>query len=138
MSKEKKDLSEEFFQLSRVLLSIAQCDNYLSGEEIKLILANISKNGNMTKEQETVLEDDINNPKDVLELLPGIESDTAKATLILQMSLIPLSDKYVDKREKETVYKILDNLKFDEKVKEKAREFITVAADLSEALAKYI
>jgi uncharacterized membrane protein YebE (DUF533 family) len=138
MDKEKKDMGEEFFQLSRVLLAIAQCDNYLSGEEIKLILGNISKNGNMTKKQELILEDDINNPKNVLELLPGIESDIAKATLVLQMSLIPLSDKYVDIREKETVYKILDNLNFDEKIKEKAREFITVAADLSELLAKYI
>jgi uncharacterized membrane protein YebE (DUF533 family) len=138
MDKEKKDTTEEFFQLSRILLAIAQCDNYLSGEEIKLILENISKNGDMTKEQELILEDDINNPKNVLELLPGIESDIAKATLVLQMSLIPLSDKYVDIREKETVYKILDNLNFDEKIKEKAREFITVAADLSELLAKYI
>lgn len=138
MGTEQKDLGKEFFELSRVLLAIAQCDNYLSGEEIKLILANISKNGNMTKEQETILEDDINNPKNVLDLLPGIESDTAKATLVLQMSLIPLSDKYVDKREKDTVYKILENLNFDEKIKEKAKEFITVAADLSELLAKYI
>ncbi|HPZ10542.1 MAG TPA: hypothetical protein PL110_20810, partial [Candidatus Eremiobacteraeota bacterium] len=131
-------ISEEFFQLNRVLLAIAQCDGYLSSDEIKVILGTLAKKGETTEEQETILEDDINNPKDVVELLKGIESDTAKATLILQMSIIPLSDKYVNKNEKDTVLRILDNLDFDEHVKSKAREFISVAAELSDLLSKYI
>ncbi len=135
---EREKISEEFFQLNRVLLAIAQCDGYLSSDEIKVILGTLAKKGETTEEQETILEDDINNPKDVVELLKGIESDTAKATLILQMSIIPLSDKYVNKNEKDTVLRILDNLDFDEHVKSKAREFISVAAELSDLLSKYI
>ncbi len=136
--KEKKEINHEFFQISRVLLAIAQCDAYLSKEEIGIIFANLSEKGETTKEQEEIFEDDINNPKDVVELLAGIDSDIAKATMVFQICMLPFADKYVDKQEKETVLRILDNLKFDEDIKEKAREFIKLAAEFSVLLARYI
>lgn len=138
MKKAKKDSNHEFFQISRVLLAIAQCDNFLSKEELKIIFDNLYQKGDTTKEQEEIFEDDINNPKNVIELLKDIKSDNAKATLIFQICLLPFSDKYVDSREKDTVIEILKNLEFDEKIKDKAKEFITVASELSFLLADYI
>lgn len=97
-----KTLSTSMFYMWRCVITIAHADGRIDAQErayLNKVFAGMDRAYGLTPEQKKAFADDIDNPKDIAELLPYINDPAVRGQLIYFGGLMAMADGHKDPRE---------------------------------------